>query len=48
MSEFSKKKCRYPNLENKSQDWKDLLEMRDSLLEEMQVDHDMLPDDFVG
>ena len=46
--EFSNVKGRFPNIENKSQDWKDLLEMRDSLFENMQVDNDMLQDEFVG
>ena len=34
-------------VEHKSQDWVDLLQIRDSLLEEMEVDTDMLQDEFV-
>ena len=47
MLEFSQRKGRFPTIENKSQDWIDLLMLRDSLLEEMQVDTNMLQDEFV-
>ena len=47
MLEFSQLKGRFPTIENKSQDWIDLLSIRDSLLEEMHVETNTLQDEFV-
>ena len=47
MLEFSERSNRFPMVEHKSNDWVDLLQIRDSLLEEMEVDTDMLQDEFV-
>ncbi|XP_065052330.1 SUMO-activating enzyme subunit 1-like isoform X1 [Rhopilema esculentum] len=48
MLEFSMAKGRFPRVEHKGKDWKDLLDIRDSIFEEMQIDNDMLPDEFVS
>jgi len=48
MLEFSERSNRFPMVEHKSQDCIDLLQIRDSLLEEMEVDTDMLQDEFVS
>lgn len=46
--EFYNKNNRYPDVEHKMQDWKKLLEVRDSVLEKLKVDNDLLPDHFVS
>ena len=45
--EFSSRKGRYPDLTNKTNDWQELIEIRDTVFEQLQVDNEMLPDTFV-
>eukprot|EP00794_Sanderia_malayensis_P017643 gene17643-19398_t len=46
--EFVENNGRYPDMEHKTKDWQQLLETRNSVFEKLQIDNDLLPDDFVS
>ena len=45
--EFSEKYKRYPNRVEQVKDWQILLDTRDSVMERLKVDNDILENDFI-